>query len=63
VKIDYMLNDWPELRPARPETSTALTLSDAELLTLAVMSALMGFTSSAAGCGTRTGIWPACFPP
>ena len=45
VKIDDMLNDWPDLRPARPETSTPLTLSDAELLTLAVMSALMGFTS------------------
>jgi hypothetical protein len=45
VKIDDMLNDWPELRPARPRTSTPLTLSDAELLALAVMSALMGFTS------------------
>ena len=45
VKIDDMLNDWPDLRPARPETSTPLTLSDSELLTLAVMSALMGFTS------------------
>lgn len=40
-----MLKDWPHLRPSRPETSTPLTLSDAELLTLAVMSALMGFTS------------------
>ncbi len=45
VKIDDMLNDWPELAPARPQTSTPLTLSDAELLALAVMSALMGFTS------------------
>ena len=45
VKIDDMLNDWPDLRPARPGTSTPLTLSDSELLTLAVMSALMGFTS------------------
>lgn len=45
VKIDDMLNDWPDLRPTRPRTSTPLTLSDAELLTLAVMSALMGFTS------------------
>ena len=45
VKIDDMLNDWPELRPARPQSSTPLTLSDAELLTLAVMSALLGFTS------------------
>src|SRR5579875_1663439 len=45
VKIDDMLNDWPDLRPARPQTSAPLTLSDAGLLALAVMSALMGFTS------------------
>ena len=40
-----MLKDWPDLAPERPATGTALTLSDAELLTLAVMSALLGFTS------------------
>jgi hypothetical protein len=45
VKIDDMLRDWPDLAPARPATGTPLTLSDAELLTLAVMSALLGFTS------------------
>jgi hypothetical protein len=45
VKIDDMLRDWPDLAPARPATGTALTLSDAELLTMAVMSALLGFTS------------------
>jgi hypothetical protein len=45
VKIDDMLRAWPHLAPARPEGSTELTLSDAELLTMAVMSALMGFTS------------------
>lgn len=45
VKIDDMLADWPELAPRRPATSTPLTLSDAELLTMAVMSALLGFTS------------------
>ena len=45
VKIDDMLRDWPGLAPARPVTGTSLTLSDAELLTLAVMSALLGFTS------------------
>ena len=45
VKIDDMLAEWPDLAPPRPATGTPLTLSDAELLTLAVMSALLGFTS------------------
>jgi hypothetical protein len=45
VKIDDMLRDWPELAPARPAGGTPLTLSDAELLTMAVMSSLLGFTS------------------
>jgi hypothetical protein len=40
-----MLKEWPHLAPPRPATGTPLTLSDAELLTLAVMSALLGFTS------------------
>ena len=45
VKIDDMLEDWPDLRLPRPATTTPITLSDAELLTMAVMSALLGFTS------------------
>ena len=45
VKIDDMLRDWPDLAPVRPAGGTPLTLSDAELLTMAVMSALLGFTS------------------
>jgi hypothetical protein len=45
AKIDDMLTDWPDLAPARPVTGIPLTLSDAELLTMAVMSALLGFTS------------------
>ena len=45
VKIDDMLRDWPDLAPDRPAGGTELTLSDAELLTMAVMSALLGFTS------------------
>jgi hypothetical protein len=40
-----MLRDWPDLAPARPATGTPVTLSDAELLAMAVMSALPGFTS------------------
>jgi Transposase DDE domain len=45
VKIDDMLRDWPDLAPVRPAAGTPLTLSDAEVLTMAVMSALLGFTS------------------
>jgi hypothetical protein len=45
VKVDDMLRDWPDLAPERPADGITPTLSDAELLTLAVMSALLGFTS------------------
>ena len=45
VKVDDMLRDWPDLAPERPADGIMPTLSDAELLTLAVMSALLGFTS------------------
>jgi len=45
VKIDDMLERWPDLAPARPAGGIPPTLSDAELLTMAVMSALMGLTS------------------
>jgi hypothetical protein len=45
VKIDDMLRDWPDLAPERPAAGIAPTLSDGELLALAVMSALLGFTS------------------
>jgi Transposase DDE domain len=45
VKIDDMLKDWPDLAPPRPASGIAPALSDAELLTMAVMSALPGLTS------------------
>ena len=45
VKIDDLLKDWPDLAPVRPADGMAPTLGDAELLTMAVMSALLGFTS------------------
>ena len=45
VKIDDLLEDWPDLRLPRPATTTPVTLSDAELLMMAVMPALLGFTS------------------
>lgn len=45
VKIDDTLKEFPELAPWRPKVGITPTLSDAELVTLAVMSALLGFTS------------------
>ncbi|MEO3863926.1 IS982 family transposase [Acrocarpospora sp. B8E8] len=45
VRIDDALKASPHLAPGRPKIGIAPTLSDAELVTLAVMSALLGFTS------------------
>ena len=45
VTIDDTLRTRPELRQWRPEVGLAPKLSDAELLTLAVLQALLGFTS------------------
>jgi hypothetical protein len=47
VKADDMLKESPQLAPWRPEVGISPSLSDAELVTLAVMQALLGFTSEA----------------
>jgi len=47
VRADDLLKESPQLAPWRPRVGTALRLSDAELVTLAVMQALAGFTSEA----------------
>jgi len=47
VKTDDWLKESPQLAPWRPETGIGPRLSDAELVTLAVMQALLGFTSEA----------------
>jgi len=47
VTIDDLLIDHPEWAPERPEIGIAPKLTDAELLTLAVVQALLGFTSEA----------------
>jgi len=47
VKTDDLLKDRPEWAPVRPAVGIAPKLSDAELVTLAVMQALLGFTSEA----------------
>ncbi|MGW1998075.1 IS982 family transposase [Embleya sp. NPDC001921] len=44
VKTDDLLKESPHLAPWRPRIGIAPRLSDAELVTLAVMQALLGFT-------------------
>ena len=45
VKTDDLLKDSPQLAPYRPAVGIAPKLNDAELVTLAVMQAMPGFTS------------------
>jgi hypothetical protein len=45
VTTDDLLRDHPERAPARPKVGMQPVLTDAELLTLAVMQALLGYTS------------------
>jgi Transposase DDE domain len=47
VKTDDLLRMEPERAPARPAVGLAPRISDAEMVTLAVLSALLGFTSEA----------------
>ena len=45
VTTDDLLIAHPERVPARPRVGIAPKISDAEVLTLAVMQALLGYTS------------------
>ena len=47
VKTDDLLKESPQLAPYRPEVGIGPKLSDEELVTLAVMQALLGFTPEA----------------
>jgi hypothetical protein len=47
VKIDDLLKESPQLAPWRPKIGIAPRLSDAELVTMAVMQALLGYVSEA----------------
>jgi len=47
VTIDDLLQQAPELAPWRPRIGIAPKLTDAELVTVAVLQALLGFTSEA----------------
>jgi hypothetical protein len=45
VKIDDLLKESPQLAPWRPRVGIAPKLSDAELVTMAMMQALFGYVS------------------
>jgi Transposase DDE domain len=45
ARTDDLLKDSPQLAPYRPEIGIEPQLSDAELVTLSVMQAMLGFTS------------------
>ena len=45
VKIDDFLKERPDLAPARPKTGTPVALSDAEVVTLTVMQAMLDIPS------------------
>lgn len=47
VKADDLLKGYPERIPPRPKIGIMPRITDAELITLAVMQALLGFTSEA----------------
>jgi hypothetical protein len=47
VRTDDLLKGSPQLAPWRPAVGICPSLSDAELITLAVMQALLGYTSEA----------------
>jgi hypothetical protein len=47
VRTDDLLKESPQIAPLRPTVGIAPQLSDAELVTLAVLQALLGFTSEA----------------
>ncbi|MFF7813713.1 IS982 family transposase [Streptomyces sp. NPDC007945] len=47
MKTDDLLKDSPHLTPWRPSVGIAPLLTDAELVTLAMMQAVLGFTSEA----------------
>lgn len=54
VTTDDLLKHRPDLTPWRPPVGFTLRLTEAELVTLAVMQALLGFTSEARWDGTIT---------
>ena len=60
VRTDDLLRQYPDLAPWRPAIGLQPRLSDAELVTLAVMQALLGYTSGPGGSATSTPTWAIC---
>ena len=58
VTIDDTLKTSPELRRWRPAVGITPKLSDAELLTVAVMQALLGYTSEWGSRPRPAAPWP-----
>ena len=62
VSADDLLKSHPEILPWRPRVGIAPRISDAELVTLAVMQALLGFTSERRWLRHVTANLPGMFP-
>jgi len=62
VRTDDLLKCCPERAPWGPAVGITPRLSDAELLTLAVMQALLGSSARPAGCGMPANPYAACSP-
>jgi hypothetical protein len=62
VRVDDLLKSSPEQAPARPKVGIAPKISDAELVTLSVMQALLGHTSEARWLRFARSKLPGLFP-
>ncbi len=62
VRTDDLLKLYPEQVPYRPQVGIAPQISDAEIITLSVMQALLGYSSQARCCGTPPRISSTCSP-
>jgi hypothetical protein len=58
VRVDDLLMSHPERRPLWPGMGIAPKTSDSDLITLAVMAALLGYPS--VGCVTPGRTWAPC---
>lgn len=62
ARTDDLLKASPQRRPWRPAVGIAPRISDAELITLAVLQALLGFTSEARWLRFAASTCTICFP-
>jgi hypothetical protein len=62
VRTDDWLKESPQLAPSRPAIGITPRLSDAELVTLAVMQALLGLPPRPGGCGMPAPTCGTCSP-